>query len=207
MGTTEVCKETIHEPRMPTEEELSHFSQSSLQDWMDDDGISFEEAVRRFIASGEVEDLLYDLQATHGELIDTFFLQHPEFIAVIRTFEQKSVRKLCTLVSDWPMTVAIQWGAPYTNEELDRAYRKISDWIFDEHAGYAPGGVRIFGVGRDDSGNSVVIMGPEEPPPGTLEDLSGLGGGVYVRWELQTEIDTPRLLPESPSPSTGDSFD
>jgi hypothetical protein len=190
VGTTEVCKDTIQELQPPTEEELGYFSRSdsSVRYEIENYGVSFEEGVRRVLVSSDVEDLLIDLQRTHRELVDAIFLDRAQFRAVIRTVEKKSVEKLCSLVADWPMEVAIQWGAPYTYQELHRAYRTISDWVFKHESGYAFG-VRIFGVGRDDSNNSVVIVGPEEPSPEVLRQLSELGGGVNVHWWLQAHPD------------------
>jgi hypothetical protein len=190
VGTTEVCEETIQELQPPTEEELSWYSRSDgmVRYEIDKYGVSYEEAVRRIIASGEVEDLLIDLKRTHRELVDAIFLDNTEFRAVIRTIERKSVERLCGLVADWPMEVAIQWGAPYTYKELKRGFDIISDWISKQEPPQAFG-VRIFGLGPQESTNSVLIVGPEEPSPAVLRQIGELGGGVNVVWWLQTHPD------------------
>ena len=186
----EVCGETIQELLPPTEEELSWFSRSdsSVRYEIDKYGVSYEEAIRRVLASSDIEDLLIDLQRTHRELVDAIFIDRAQFRAVIRTVERSSVELLCGLVADWPMEVAIQWGAPYTHQDLHRAYRTISDWVFKHEDGHAFG-VRIYGVGRDDSNNSVLVVGPDEPSPEVLRQLGELGGGVNVHWWLQAYPD------------------
>ena len=84
------------------------------------------------------------------------------------------------------MEVAIQWGAPYTYKELKRGADMISDWIF-RHEPPQAFGVRIFGIGAQESTNSVVILGPDEPSPDVLRQLSELGGDVNVLWWFEAE--------------------
>jgi hypothetical protein len=156
----------------------------------------------RYQLTDEVELLTDGLRASHGDWIDTLWVEHePEFQLIIRVNEGASRQELCGLVAGWPIVVIVQPPSLHTIAELERGARILSDmWRQEDELFAALNEAELAEVGADPRTASVRIASSALLPEETIAAMSEIAG-VPVTFELiEAERDSGAKPPECYSP-------
>jgi hypothetical protein len=153
----------------------------------------------RYELTDNVELLTDGLRASHGDWIDTLWVEHePEFQLIMRVTQGTSPEELCDLVADWPINVIVQPPSSHTIEELERGARILGRMWMQENPLFAT--LNDAELWPDSRTASVRITSSNPLPEDILAEMSEIAG-VPVTFELvETERDYGGKPPECFTP-------
>ena len=157
----------------------------------------------RLELTSHVEDLLDPIRLSHGDWIDTLWIEHePGFRLVLRVAHEVSFDEMCALVVHWPILVVLERAAPgYTFADVEHGVEVLNHKWKQEHFWTDPT-FPFIELGPDPVTNSVLVSGPQRPAQAYLDELAKVAG-VPVTWSFMQEPDLsmPGKPPECLNPT------
>jgi hypothetical protein len=153
--------------------------------------------------TSHVEDLLDPIRLSHGDWIDTLWVEHePGFRLIIRVAGGIPFHEVCALVVAWPILVALERAAAgYTFGDVEEGAQILNDkWTREDF--WTDPTFPFIELGPDPVSNSVLVSGPQRPAQAYLDELAKVAG-VPVTWAFMARAPTeiPGKPPECLNPT------